>query len=110
MIKECPVCHNDFEARANQKYCSPKCKKNNENSFRTLKSGRGKSGVVKIPSTRIKCPQDLRAVATKYWHKVAPILIKRGHLNVLSEDAFAELCDLYSSHRRRRVTLLRASS
>lgn len=35
-------------------------------------------------------------MAAKFWDKVAPTVISRGHLNVLSEDAFAELCDLYS--------------
>jgi hypothetical protein len=35
-------------------------------------------------------------VAKAYWKKLAPILMQRGHLNILSEDAFAELCDLHS--------------
>jgi len=34
--------------------------------------------------------------AAAYWDKIAPTVIARGHLNVLSEDAFAELCDLHS--------------
>jgi P27 family predicted phage terminase small subunit len=49
-----------------------------------------------MPAPLIYRPKWLNEVAAAYWDKVAPTAMARGHLNVLSEDAFAELCDLYS--------------
>ena len=45
------------------------------------------------------CPQGMNETAAAYWQKMAPVVMERGHLNVLSEDAFAEMCDLYSRLR-----------
>jgi len=50
-------------------------------------------------SGNIACPAYLNSTAAEYWMKIAPTVIKRGHLNVLSEDAFAEMCDLFSRLR-----------
>lgn len=94
--------------RSNQKYCSAKCKKTFENSLRSApKDATAKKGKTtpkppqnppsKSPSTcKIARPQYLNEVAAAYWDKIAPTVEERGHLNVLSEDAFAELCDLHS--------------
>ena len=43
-----------------------------------------------------KCPADLNDTAKVYWKKIAPYLIKTKQLHILSEDTFAELCDLHS--------------
>lgn len=100
MIKKCPSCKKKKEMRSNQKYCSAKCKKNFENSQRSApdkKASKGAETTKKSPSKyKQTCPERLNEVATVYWEKIAPTVIERGHLNVLSEDAFAELCDLYS--------------
>ncbi|OPY74933.1 MAG: Phage terminase, small subunit [Syntrophorhabdus sp. PtaU1.Bin153] len=106
MIKKCKVCKKEFTGRPNQDYCSRKCRKAQEVLLRrapkppakTPKSGKKKPPTNKgsdIPSNITK-PDNLNPIASAYWDKVSPILIKRGHLNVLSEDAFAELCDLHS--------------
>jgi len=106
MIKKCKSCKMEFTGRPNQNYCSPKCRKAEEVRLRrapkrpapTSKSGKKKPPTGKasdIPSNITK-PDNLNPIASAYWDKVSPILIKRGHLNVLSEDAFAELCDLHS--------------
>lgn len=111
MIKKCanPSCRKEFEGSPRKRYCSPKCKKFVENSKRAapgkkektrLQSGKGlppssDNRPQDIPSNITK-PDNLNPIASAYWDKVAPVLIKRGHLNVLSEDAFAELCDLHS--------------
>lgn len=47
----------------------------------------------------ITCPTYLNSIAAEYWEKIAPTVIERGHLNILSEDAFAEMCDNYSRLR-----------
>ena len=102
MLKICPVCKNKAEMRSNQKYCSRRCKKRYENSLRNAPGKRVKTKVgdaplkSQLPSVVIKRPQSLNLVAAEYWDKVAPTATQRGHLNVLSEDAFAELCDLHS--------------
>jgi phage terminase small subunit len=93
MIKECKFCHNPFPGNAKKVYCGARCKKNYENSQRSApKSSRR----LRLPSGTINRPQGLNETAAAYWNKVAPTVIERGHLNVLSEDAFAELCDLHS--------------
>jgi len=102
MIKTCPVCKKNFEGSDKKKYCGPKCKKTYENSQRSAPKSSGKRPnpvKSKPPSPPINCPQMLNEIAASYWRKIAPTVIERGHLNVLSEDAFAELCDLYSRLR-----------
>jgi phage terminase small subunit len=99
MNKKCPGCNKQKEMRSNQKYCSKKCKKTYENSLRSApkdKRNGNKSPSVKPPSSPVNCPQGLNEIAAAYWNKIAPTVMERGHLNVLSEDAFAELCDLHS--------------
>jgi phage terminase small subunit len=99
MIKICPGCKNKKEMKSNQKYCNAKCKKTYENSLRSSpknkKEGNGQQKN-KIPSLPINRPHYLNQIASEYWDKIAPTVIERGHLNILSEDAFAELCDLHS--------------
>lgn len=99
MIKNCPHCKQDFEGNAKKKYCSLKCKKTFENSKRIgpkAKEKKDKSQKYGPPSIPVNRPHNLNQIAGAYWDKIAPTLIERGHLNVLSEDAFAELCDLHS--------------
>ena len=96
MIKKCPGCKEKKEMRSNQKYCNAKCKKTFENSLRSApKPGNGNGGFQQVPGT-VKRPQHLNETAAGYWDRVAPVVISRGHLNVLSEDAFSELCDIHS--------------
>lgn len=89
-----PGCKNETK-RSNQKYCCAKCKKNYENSLRSARKESSGTAVAVIQSG-INRPHWLNATAASYWDKVAPTVIERGHLNILSEDAFAELCDIYS--------------
>jgi phage terminase small subunit len=97
MVKICPICGKPFEGNVKKKYCSPKCKKTYENSLRSApkhtEEARGGEQVITEPIHR---PQTLNEIAAAYWDKLSPVLIERGHLNVLSEDAFAELCDIHS--------------
>jgi phage terminase small subunit len=103
MIKKCPTCNKKKEMRSNQKYCNAKCKYTFENSKRLApgkkKPPSEKSAINPQSPSKIICPAYLNEVAAEYWEKIAPTVIERGHLNVLSEDAFAELCDLYSRLR-----------
>lgn len=108
MIRKCACgCGKTFEGNPKKLYYSPKCRKKVEvmrrkapktAKKRTVRlSSAPKSKVLTLPSSvDIRKPSDLNPIASAYWDKVAPILVKRGHLNVLSEDAFAELCDLHS--------------
>jgi hypothetical protein len=99
MIKKCPGCKKKKDMRPNQKYCNHKCKKTYENSLRGAKKEGSKNNEVKgfrPPSEKVNRPHGLNEIAAAYWDKIAPTIIARGHLNVLSEDAFAELCDLHS--------------
>lgn len=85
--------------RSNQKYCSKKCKKTFENSQRSAPKGNANSNKPpgnKPPSIPVNRPQYLNEIAAAYWDKIAPTVMERGHLNILSEDSFAELCDLHS--------------
>lgn len=89
----------EFDGPSNKLFHDAKCKKRWENSQRSApkippKSGSGKPP--KPPSQPIDRPQHLNEVAAAYWDRVSPTVIQRGHLNVLSEDAFTELCDIYS--------------
>lgn len=99
MIRNCKFCGRKFKASGKKLYCRPKCKKDYENSLRTSPEIRGESGTLWDPSETISRPRGLNGTAAEFWDKVAPTVISRGHLNVLSEDAFAELCDLYSRLR-----------
>lgn len=99
MIKKCKGCPIEFEGPPNKRFHSPKCKKTYENSQRSAPKGSGNGGdspQYNPPSIPIDRPHGLNEVAAAYWDKIAPTVIARGHLNVLSEDAFAELCDLHS--------------
>jgi hypothetical protein len=100
MIKACLWCHKEFDGDPRSKYCpGGKCKKNYENSLRSGPKEHHKPGKppkYKPPSPPINRPLGLNPLAAAYWDKIAPTVIRRGHLNVLSEDAFAELCDLHS--------------
>ena len=108
MIKTCKYkpCSKKFKGRPNQDYCSTKCRKAQEVYLRhapELPPKKQKTGKKKPPTgssplipSDITKPDSLNPVASAYWDKLAPLLIKRGHLNILSEDAFAELCDLHS--------------
>lgn len=99
MIKQCPGCHKDKEMRSNQKYCCHRCKKNYENSLRGGPSRKEKTKLplkTKVHSEPVNRPFGLNETAAAYWDKIAPTVMARGHLNILSEDAFAELCDLHS--------------
>lgn len=99
MIKKCKQCGKKFDGNAKKVYCSPKCKKNFENSQRTAPDKKRPSRGFKVPVIVIDRPHGMNETAAAYWDKIAPTVIERGHLNVLSEDAFAEMCDLYSRLR-----------
>ncbi len=98
MIKECKYCGRKFIGNGKRKFCPPpaRCKKNYENSLRSAPDLRGEQGSLWTPSETISRPAGLNGKAAEFWDKVGPTVISRGHLNVLSEHAFAELCDLYS--------------
>ena len=96
MIKPCKYCGRQFDGNGKRRYCSPRCKKQYENSLRGAPDLRGEQGALWQPSEMISKPLRLKGTAAEYWDRVAPTLITRGHLNVLSEDSFAELCDLYA--------------
>lgn len=96
MIKPCLFCGQKKEMKSNQKYCDDKCKKNYENSLRNAANTPQPPVVVSSSKYTPTCPEYLNETAIVYWNKIAPTVAERGHLNVLSEDAFAELCDLYS--------------
>jgi phage terminase small subunit len=103
LTKTCPICKHKFEGSQRKKYCSAKCKKNFENSLRSKPIAKPKKVKQKatkyipaLPSDNINRPQGLNQIAADFWDKLAPTLIQRGHLNILSEDAFAECCDLHS--------------
>jgi phage terminase small subunit len=105
MIKPCKFCHNNFQGPANKLYCKSKCKKSFENSLRAA-SGKQKKGVQSTAlSANIKKPPQLDGYAAAFWDKTAPVLITRGHLNILSEDAFAELCDLVNRLRDINIAI-----
>ena len=107
MIKKCPTCKKKREMRSNQKYCNAKCKKTFENQQRSAPNKNGMNEYVaahKAPLNlpfigKVTRPDHLNEMAAAYWDKIAPTVEARGHLNVLSEDAFAEMCDLHSRLR-----------
>lgn len=104
MIKKCKNCGKPQEMKSNQLYCDAKCKKSWENSQR---GGRDLnfSKTHSIPTSALTRPMHLNGEAAEYWDKVAPILIKRGHLNAISEDIFVELCDLVCKLRDINKTI-----
>ena len=89
--------------RSNQKYCDARCKQTFKNSKRSAPGGKPpkSDNTPANPHSPYKpiCPDYLNEIAAAYWDKIAPTVIERGHLNVLSEDAFAEMCDLFSRLR-----------
>jgi len=91
-MRKCPVCKKEIKGNAKKQYCSHKCKKYYENN----KNKKPVAKTVKLKQKPVDRPEGLNKSASAYWDKVAPTVIERGHLNVLSEDAFAELCDLHS--------------
>lgn len=95
MIKKCKFCGKSREMKGKRIYCDDKCKKSYENSLRG-KRVPGEHGFDQIVLPLLSAPDCLRGTAADYWGRVAPILIKRGHLNAISEDVFLELCDLVS--------------
>lgn len=103
MMKKCPSCKKYKEMRSNKKYCDKRCKKNYENSQLRAPNKKPPKSDKSTPepplSSKPICPTYLNETAAEYWAKIALTVIERGHLNVLSEDAFAELCDLYSRLR-----------
>ncbi len=99
MIRKCKFCKKKRPMKGKQLYCDAKCKKNYENSLRSTPKAeviRKKPHKDKLPPSPVNRPQGLNELATAYWDKITPTVIARGHLNVLSEDALIELCDLYS--------------
>ena len=93
MIKKCKFCQKEQEMNGKRIYCNAKCKKAFENAQRSLR--KPESGALALlPPTALTPPRHLEGGALAYWNKLAPVLIKRGHLNALSEDIFIELCDL----------------
>lgn len=97
MIKACKWCGKEQEMRGRREFCpGERCKNAYKYAKRTGKLEGGKRVNISIPSPPVKRPQGLNKVAAAYWDKVAPTVIARGHLNVLSEAAFAELCILHS--------------
>lgn len=100
MTKKCKFCKKKFEGSQRKVYCSAKCKKNYENSLRSTPIAKVKKTAKKVFSAPVDVPinrpHGLNVIASAYWDKIAPTLMQRGHLNILSEDAFAELCDIHS--------------
>lgn len=99
MIKKCKGCGRDFDGPSNKLFHDPKCKKRWENAQRSAPKQGAEGGRRKPhqpPSEPVNRPQHLNEVAAAYWDRIAPTVIKRGHLNEISLDAFAELCDIYS--------------
>ena len=101
MLRKCKWCGKEQEMTGKREFCpGDHCKIAWKYAKRTGRTGKGESGkypgAVPIDPSQIIRPQYLNAIAAGFWDKVAPTVIARGHLNVLSEDAFAELCDIFS--------------
>jgi len=102
MIKACKWCGKKQEMSGKREFCpGERCKNAWKYAKRTGRLEKGKRVNEKqnlngdsLPN--INRPQWLNEIAGEYWDKVSPTCIKRGHLNILSEDSFAELCDIYS--------------
>ena len=105
MIKPCKFCHKNFTGPANKRYCTPKYKKSFENSLRSAAGKKKKGAQPGLLSADIHKPPQLDGYASAFWEKTAPVLITRRHLNVLSEDAFAELCDLVARLRDINIAI-----
>lgn len=98
-MRKCPICKKTVNGNAKKIYCSHKCKKAQENLKKVAPVAKKVRKSIEEPSSPIDRPSGLNEMASAYWDKIAPTVIERGHLNVLSEDAFAEMCDLYSRLR-----------
>lgn len=101
MIRGCKWCGKEQEMSGKREFCpGEKCKNAWKYAKRTgkLEKVNGVNDEIIAPSI-IGIPEGLNEIALAYWIKISPTVIKRGHLNVLSEDAFTELCDLYSRLR-----------
>lgn len=109
MSNLCLWCKKPLNGKSNQKR-HPKCKKAYENSLRSGRITKKKtpSPDKKKPHSKktnknvnnsgfsVTKPDNLNPIASAYWDKVAPILIQRGHLNIISEELFIQLCEIYS--------------
>ena len=99
MIKKCPICKKDFEGNAKKKYCGKKCKKTFENSQRSAPKENKKSGDKKknaLPSIPVDRPRGISEQSGVYWDELAPVLLKREHLNILSKRILEIYCVLQS--------------
>ena len=97
MIKACKWCGKEQEMRGKREFCpGDKCKNAYKYAKRTGKLETGKRLNTQAPTGPIDRPEGLNEVAGAYWDEIAPLVTERGHLNILSAGAFAELCDLYS--------------
>lgn len=100
MIKICAYnfCSTEFETNSSQKkFCSPKCKKRHENSLRTApskKQKKGKPPIFHLPSIPTTRPQSISQEAGLFWDELAPVISKRGHLNILSKRILEIYCVL----------------
>lgn len=100
MLKKCKWCKKEQEMKGKREFCpGEKCKNAWKYANRTGKLGNFKTTDSPVDDDgeikKMFCDK-LSKAAMKYWDRLSPVVIARGHLNVLSADAFAELCDLYS--------------
>ena len=95
-MRKCPICKKQIIGNAKKIYCSHKCKKAHENLKKVAPVIKKAKKTLQAPVFPIDRPAGLNEKASAYWDKIAPTVISRGHLNILSEDSFAELCDLHS--------------
>jgi hypothetical protein len=107
MIKPCKYkpCSKNFQGRPNKLFCSSKCKKLHEISLRGKPGKKKRQSGSEALTDGIKKPPLLDGYASVFWDKTAPVVIARGHLNILSEDAFAELCDLVARLRDINIAI-----
>lgn len=101
MVKACKWCKKEQEMTGKREFCPGEhCKNAYKYAKRTGKfeTGEKGKGVNSEPSQPplIEKPAGMNEIAATYWDKIAPTVIQRCHLNVLSVDSFAELCDIYS--------------
>lgn len=97
MIKKCKGCPIEFDGPPNKKFHDPKCKKNYENSQRSAPKSKERNGdnpIYKPPSIPVDRPQTISNEAGIFWDELAPVLLKRGHLNILSKRILEIYCVL----------------
>ena len=58
-----------------------------------------------VPYIPCTCPDNFDDTAKKYWLKMSPYLIKAKQLHPMTEDAFIELCDIYSQLQKINLAL-----